>query len=91
MSEELQWVACVLGMTGALTNCLGGRVSRLTWPLWLASNIFGLAVLTRLHAHGLVAQQIFYTCTTILGGVRAYCPAAWGRFCVWIRRQAAAR
>lgn len=77
MFDLFQWGACLLGMAGALTNSLGGRIGRATWPLWLVSNLLGLAVLVKLGAHGLVVQQIVYTVTTIMGGIRAFRPDVW--------------
>jgi hypothetical protein len=80
MYDYFQWVACGLGMLGAVTNSVGGRLSRATWPFWLASNVLCLCALAHLGARGLVVQQVFYTFTTIVGGIRAFFPSAWSRF-----------
>jgi hypothetical protein len=79
MWETVQWAATALGIAGAMTNSVGGRFLRLTWPIWLASNLLGILALRRLGAHGLLVQQAFYCGTTIIGGVREFLPAAWAR------------
>ena len=77
MWEALQWTATALGITGAITNSIGGRLLRLTWPVWLVSNITGILVLRHLGAHGLLVQQGFYLSTTLIGGFRHFFPNAW--------------
>lgn len=79
MWDALEWISSGLGIAGAATNSVGGRLLRLTWPLWLASNLLGFAVLTHMHAHGFLAQQIAYTATTLIGGFRAFFPRRWQR------------
>ena len=34
MWDQVQWCASLLGILGAITNSLGGRLMRLTWPVW---------------------------------------------------------
>ncbi|CAB3806425.1 hypothetical protein [Pararobbsia alpina] len=79
MWEELQWFATVLGIAGAITNSVGGKLLRLTWPIWLAFSIVGIMVLRHLGAHGLLVQQGFYLTTTLIGGFRHFFPNAWRR------------
>ena len=81
MWQEAEWIAATTGIAGALTNSLGGRLLRITWPLWLISNVLGIIVLLRLHAFGLLTQQLFYLATTIIGGFRAFWPERWERMC----------
>ncbi|SEI14697.1 hypothetical protein SAMN05192544_102591 [Paraburkholderia hospita] len=77
MWDQIQWCASVLGMLGAITNSVGGRLLRLTWPIWLMSNVLGIAALWHLHAHGFLAQQSFYLGTTLIGGFRQFLPKQW--------------
>lgn len=78
MWDQVQWCASVLGILGAITNSVGGRLLRLTWPVWLLSNVLGMAALWHLNAHGFLAQQSFYLVTTLIGGFRQFFPRQWG-------------
>jgi len=90
MWQEAEWIASTTGIAGAVTNSLGGRLLRMTWPLWLVSNVLGIVVLWRLHAYGLLTQQLFYLATTLIGGFRAFWPEQWDRMCAGLanRRKA---
>lgn len=79
--NDVQWMASSLGIAGAVTNSLGGRLLRLTWPVWLLSNVLAIAVLWRLGAHGFLAQQSFYCLTTLVGGFREFFPRHWRAVC----------
>jgi hypothetical protein len=78
--NDVQWTASALGIVGALTNSLGGRLLRLTWPIWLCSNLLAIAALWRMNAYGFLAQQTFYLLTSLLGGFREFCPRQWRSF-----------
>lgn len=79
--NDVQWMASALGIAGAVTNSLGGRLLRLTWPVWLLSNVLAIAALWRLGAHGFLAQQSFYCVTTLVGGFREFWPRQWATVC----------
>ena len=75
--DQVQWYASALGILGAITNSIGGRLLHLTWPVWLLSNVLGIAALWHLNAHGFLVQQSFYLGTTLLGGFRQFFPRQW--------------
>jgi hypothetical protein len=79
MWEAVEWIASALGIAGAITNSVGGSFLRLTWPIWLASNVLGICVLRHMGAHGFLVQQTFYLSTTLVGGFRQFFPRAWDR------------
>ncbi len=78
MWDQVQWCSSMLGIFGAITNSVGGRLLRLTWPVWLLSNVLGIAALWHLDARGFLAQQSFYLGTTLIGGFRQFFPRQWG-------------
>lgn len=65
--DELQWTGAVLGALGALALALRTRASRWGWVLFLASNGFWIAFALRIDARGLVAMQLVFTATSLLG------------------------
>lgn len=77
MWDAIQWAASALGIAGAVTNSIGGRLLRITWPIWLLSNVLGICALWHMGAHGFLAQQSFYLFTTLLGGFRQFFPVRW--------------
>ncbi|WP_199030764.1 hypothetical protein [Ralstonia sp. ASV6] len=84
MWTEVEWIASTLGIAGAVTNSVGGRLLRMTWPLWFLSNVLDIVVLWRLQAYGLMTQQMCYLATTLVGGFRAFWPEQWCRVCTTI-------
>jgi len=82
--ETIQWMASVFGMLGAIANCLGGRFARWTWPVWLFSNVLGIAALAHLNAFGFLAKELFFTGTSLVGGIRVFMPVQWSSFCAFL-------
>lgn len=65
--EVLQWTGAVLGALGALLLALRTTASRWGWVLFLASNGFWIAFGICIDAQGLVAMQLVFTATSVLG------------------------
>lgn len=70
----IEYLGSALGMIGAVTNSFGDRLARVTWPIWLASNLF-LVIYTGIrHEWGLFTMQSFYLVTTANGIRRVFLP-----------------
>lgn len=65
--EILQWLGCVTSATGALLLALNNRHSRYGFVLFLIANGFWIVYGIETHAPGLIANQVFFTGTSLVG------------------------
>jgi hypothetical protein len=63
----MEWVGAGLGLAGATLIALNVRASGYGWLLFLASNIAWIAYGVRVEAHGLVAMQLGFSVTSLVG------------------------
>jgi hypothetical protein len=63
----LEALAAVLGLAGATLLAIGTRWFAIGWLAFLASNFAGVAFAAGAGLHWLLAQQIGFTCTSLLG------------------------
>lgn len=63
----LEWLGCVLGITGSLLLAIKSKYSRWAWPTFLSSNFCwaGFGIITG--AYGLIVMQMAFTVTSIIG------------------------
>ena len=62
-----EWTGAVLGLLGAFLLATHSAVSRYGWLAFLFANFAMMAFALSIGAHGLLVQQIGFTCTTLLG------------------------
>lgn len=65
--EVLQWVGAALGLSGAALLALNVRISPWGWVFFLASNAAWIAFGLLAAVPGLVAMQLGFTLTSLLG------------------------
>lgn len=65
--DILQWLGCATGATGALLLATNTRYSGWGFLLFLISNGFWTLFGLQTHAFGLVAMQIIFTVTSLIG------------------------
>ena len=68
----LDWTGCILGLLGAYTLALNLRFSRLGWIAFLAANVAYIALAHLLGMRGLLAQQIGFCGSSLLGVYRSF-------------------
>jgi hypothetical protein len=67
MNTALQWSGAVFGVIGSFLLATHGRWSRYGWLAYLAANITMGAFAAAIGAYGLLAQQLCFSATTMLG------------------------
>ena len=65
--DTLQWAGCATGVAGALLLALNTKHSGWGFVLFLVSNGFWTAYGIQTGAPGLVATQVIFTATSLLG------------------------
>ena len=65
--DALQWAGCATGVAGALLLALNTKHSGWGFVLFLISNSFWTAYGIQTGAPGLVATQVIFTATSLLG------------------------
>ena len=65
--DALQWAGCATGVAGALLLALNTKNSGWGFVLFLISNGFWTAYGIQTGAPGLVATQVIFTATSVLG------------------------
>jgi hypothetical protein len=68
--RTLEYGGAALGMAGSLWMAAGVPSSRLAWWVWLASNALLILWALRVRARGILAMQMFYFVTSLIGVVR---------------------
>jgi hypothetical protein len=63
----LEAVAAIFGLAGATLLAIGARWFAFGWLTFLLSNFAGVAFAAGAGLHWLLAQQIGFTCTSLLG------------------------
>jgi hypothetical protein len=71
----IEWAGSGLGLAGAALLSLNLRASRFGWLLFLLSNSAWIVYGIRVGAHGLVAMQIGFTLTSLVGVYRWFVAA----------------
>ena len=71
MNTLLEWSGAIVGLLGALLLALNGRLARFGWLCFLVANIALITWAARLGAHGLLAQQLGFSLTSLLGMKRS--------------------
>lgn len=66
----IEGLGATLGMLGAVANSY--QRHRLTWPVWLLSNVLLLGCSIYRGELGLSLMWVFYTCTSLIGLYRFY-------------------
>lgn len=67
MLELMEWVAAGLGLLGAGLLATNSRWSAYGWLAFLGSNVRWITYAQQLAAWGLLAQQVGFTATSVLG------------------------
>lgn len=79
MTPDLfQWLGCITGVAGSLLLALNTRHSGWGFVLFLISNGFWVAFAIQADAPGLLAMQIIFTVTSLVGIYRWLLPAGFG-------------
>lgn len=65
--EILQWLGCITGVAGSLLLALNTRHSGWGFVLFLVSNGFWTLFALETHAPGLLAMQLIFTATSLVG------------------------
>ena len=65
-----EWTGAALGLAGAALFSLNLRASRFGWLLFLLSNFVWIAYGIKAGAHWLVAMQVGFTLTSLVGVYR---------------------
>ena len=63
----LEWAGSLLGLLGAFLLATHTRISRYGWLAFLAANIAMIAFAFAISRYGLLAQQVGFTGTSLLG------------------------
>ena len=74
--DALQWAGCATGAAGSLLLALNNKNSGWGFVLFLVSNGFWVAFGIQTGAPGLIATQVIFTATSLLGVYRWMLPAA---------------
>lgn len=69
-SQLLEYGGAILGMAGSLWMASGIPSSRLAWWVWLVSNAMLVVWSFRVRARAMLAMQLFYFFTSLVGVVR---------------------
>ncbi len=67
MLTALEWLGCIFGVLGALLLALNNRSSGWGWVAFLVSNAFWLTFGLVTDTRGLVAMQLVFSATSLLG------------------------
>lgn len=67
----MDWIGSILGLMGAFTLALNSRWSYLGWWLFLGSNVAWITFSLTTNTYSLLAMQIGFTVTSILGIYRS--------------------
>ena len=67
MLTALEWLGCIFGVLGALMLALNNRASGWGWVAFLGSNAFWLAFGLVTDTRGLVAMQLVFSATSMIG------------------------
>lgn len=67
MTSMLEWTGAFLGLIGAGLLALNMRASGAGWIFFLLSNVAWIAFGVQTGAYGLVAMQIGFTATSLIG------------------------
>lgn len=67
MTEILEWTGCFTGLGGSALLATNSRYSAWGWVLFILSNAAWIAYGLLKGANGLVAQQIGFTATSLIG------------------------
>jgi hypothetical protein len=79
-SEAVEWAGAIVGMLGAVVLATHSRISRWGWVAFLVSNVLLIALTASIGRWGLLAMQLGYLGTSVLGIFRAFPGVA-----LWIR------
>ncbi|MBN3760910.1 hypothetical protein [Burkholderia sp. Ac-20365] len=63
----IEYAGSALGMLGALSNSFGERFGRMTFSVWVVSNVLLVAYTSFRAEWGLAAMQSFYLLTSLIG------------------------
>ena len=66
-TQIFEWSGATLGLLGAFLLATNTRFSRHGWIAFLCANIAMIAFALRIHADGLLLQQLGFTATSLLG------------------------
>jgi nicotinamide riboside transporter PnuC len=77
-ADWLQWAGCITGASGALLIGLRLKPEIMRWgfAFFLVSNIFWISYGVGFHVPGLVAQQMVFTLTSMIGIRNWFFPAS---------------
>jgi len=67
MLTALEWLGCIFGVLGALLLALNNRAAGWGWVAFLVSNVFWLIFGLVTGTRGLVAMQLVFSATSMLG------------------------
>jgi hypothetical protein len=67
MNGVLEWSGSIIGMLGAALLASHGPRARFGWLCFLLANVCLIAWSVRVAAHGLLLQQLVFSCTSVLG------------------------
>lgn len=65
--DMIQWLGCATGASGSMLLAINARYSGWGFVLFLVSNIFWAVFGVVTHAPGLIAMQVIFTITSIVG------------------------
>lgn len=71
MIDFLEWAGAIAGLAGAFLLATHTRYSRYGWLAFLAANLALVGFALGIGRYGLLAQQVGFTVTTLLGLYRA--------------------
>ena len=71
MIDFLEWAGSLSGLVGAFLLATHTRFSRYGWLAFLAANLALIGFAIGIDRYGLLAQQVGFTATTLLGLYRA--------------------
>ncbi len=67
----LEWSGAMLGIVGAGLLALNNQIARFGWIFFLLANVLFIVWATRIGATGLLAQQVCFLFTSLLGIYRS--------------------
>lgn len=67
----LEWSGALIGLVGATLLATHGRVAKYGWVCFLLANVVFICWAFRIDAFGLLAQQVGFTLTSLLGIFRS--------------------
>ncbi len=72
-----EWTGALLGLLGVFLLATHSAISRYGWWAFLFANFAMMAFAVAIGAHGLLVQQLGFTCTTLLGLRRSGLLSLW--------------